>query len=86
MIFDFYNQLKITNGRRYFMDIIRRLQNSEYFIEPFPKDTMVTMAYVPFQNAGELYAPEQALCRGTLFPELDKPFEPGQRNGGNCND
>ena len=54
--------------------------------EYLPKDTTVTMAYVPFQNAGELYAPEQALCRGTLFPELDKPFEPEKRNGGNRND
>ena len=49
---------------------------------PLPDDTVVAMAYVPYQNAGRLYAPEQALASGTLFPELNKPFEPGRKSGG----
>lgn len=34
----------------------------------------LAMAYVPMQVWGKVYDPETALCRGTLFPELDKPF------------
>lgn len=42
----------------------------------------LTMAYVPFQgNCNELYDAETALHRGTIFPELDKPF-----TGGNCHE
>ncbi|MBQ3081537.1 MAG: spore coat associated protein CotJA [Clostridia bacterium] len=35
---------------------------------------VLAMAYVPWQEWGELYDEEKALCRGTLFPDLDKPF------------
>ena len=35
---------------------------------------VVAMAYVPWQEWGELYDEEKALARGTLFPDLDKPF------------
>ena len=38
--------------------------------ENFP----VAMAYVRWQKLDEMYPPELALSRGTLFPELDKPF------------
>lgn len=42
----------------------------------------LTMAYVPFQgNCNELYDVETALHRGTIFPELDKPF-----TGGGCHE
>lgn len=34
----------------------------------------IAMAYVPWQRWGEVYEPEKALCRGTLFPALDLPF------------
>lgn len=32
------------------------------------------MAYVPWQEFKDLYSAEKALCRGTIFEELDKPF------------
>lgn len=32
------------------------------------------MAYVPFQTWRKVYDPSVALDRGTIFPELDKPF------------
>ena len=32
------------------------------------------MAYVPWQRLDEMYTPGTALERGTLYPELDKPF------------
>lgn len=40
----------------------------------FPMNTALAMAYVPFQQSGEVYSCEKGLARGTLFPCLDKPF------------
>lgn len=40
----------------------------------FPDDTVVAMAYVPFQLDTTSYSAEKALCEGTLFPVLNKPF------------
>lgn len=34
----------------------------------------LAMAYVPIQAWGDTYTPARALCRGTLFPQLDLPF------------
>lgn len=42
---------------------------------PFPAVTPVAMAFVPFQQTPEVYDDMKAFCRGTLFPDLDKPFE-----------
>ena len=39
-----------------------------------PNNQSLAMAYVPQQNWRNLYSPEVALNRGTLFAELDKPF------------
>ena len=39
-----------------------------------PADAAVTMAYVPFQLDTARYGDEQALCSGTLFVDLNKPF------------
>ncbi|MCI5557603.1 MAG: spore coat associated protein CotJA [Dorea formicigenerans] len=33
------------------------------------------MGYVPWQNLHTLYEPDKALQVGTIFPELNKPFE-----------
>lgn len=35
------------------------------------------MMYAPMQEFRKLYTPEEALCRGTLFCELDLPFRGG---------
>ena len=43
-------------------------------IDQFP----IAMAYVPWQRWGQIYPMEQALNRGTIFPELDKPFVMGR--------
>lgn len=64
------------------MDVIKELMNSEFYIKPIPEDAAVTMAYVPYQNAKSLYPSDKALCAGTLFPELDKPFDPEKAMGG----
>lgn len=40
-----------------------------------PKDASVTMAYVPLQLTVEAYKSQEGLAKGTLFPQLDKPFK-----------
>lgn len=51
------------------------LNKSNKMIPPIPSDASVTMAYVPFQQQAVTYEEEKdALCEGTLFPELNKPF------------
>ncbi len=43
------------------------------------ENTGLAEAYVPFQCYTESYRPMEALKRGTLFPELDKPYHKGKR-------
>lgn len=65
-------------------DLFFEMKEKEYGISPFPEDTALAMAYIPYQNAKKIYSPEEGLCSGTIFPELDKPFEPNCR--GDIND
>ena len=37
----------------------------------------LAMTYSPWQQWEAVYEPEVALCRGTIFPSLDKPFLKG---------
>ncbi|MCL2054063.1 MAG: spore coat associated protein CotJA [Oscillospiraceae bacterium] len=47
-------------------------------ISPFPPETPIGMAYVPFQQ-WEAPLPENiALEKGTVFPSLFLPFERGR--------
>ncbi len=39
----------------------------------------LAMVYTPVQHFQRLYSPEDALKRGTLFEELDKPLWEGER-------
>ena len=39
-----------------------------------PSDTVVAMAYVPFQQFRSVYGAEDGLRNGTMFPCLNKPF------------
>ncbi len=41
------------------------------------KNAVLAMAYVPMQSLNVVYTEEDALCQGTLFPDLDKPFHRG---------
>ena len=34
----------------------------------------LAMVYAPYQHFKDIYEAGEALCRGTLFGELDKPF------------
>ncbi len=51
-----------------------RFRRSE---QPFPDDYSVAMAYVPVQTDTTVYDEMQALCEGTLFAALNKPFMRG---------
>ena len=42
-------------------------------------DSSLARAYVPFQFMNQVYSKEEALKRGTLFPELYKPYKYGKR-------
>lgn len=39
----------------------------------------IAMAYVPMQQWKTTYSPSEALCNGTVFPELNLPFKGGCR-------
>ncbi len=39
-----------------------------------PKDATVTMAYIPLQESLDTFSTEEGLAKGTIFPQLDKPF------------
>ena len=57
------------------MKDLMRITAFEYGIKtPLPDDTVVAMAYVPYQQSGKICSPEQGIVSGTLFPELNKPF------------
>ena len=44
-------------------------------VSRFPEKTPIAMAYVPMQKAPIMYENlEDAFKKGTIFPELDKPF------------
>ncbi|MGN0585391.1 MAG: spore coat associated protein CotJA [Ruminococcus sp.] len=48
-------------------------------MSPFPKETPIGMAYVPYQQWEQTYDAKEGFSRGTIFPELDLPFA-----GGDC--
>lgn len=43
-------------------------------LSALPADAATTMAYVPFQTDKTTFDDETALCKGTLFVNLYKPF------------
>ena len=46
-------------------------------VSRFPARTPLAMAYVPFQEWGEVYDDDEAISYGTLFPDLKLPFSKG---------
>ncbi|NPV70214.1 MAG: spore coat associated protein CotJA [Firmicutes bacterium] len=39
-----------------------------------PRRISLGEAYVPYQVYGPTYGPAEALCAGTIFPELYRPY------------
>jgi len=58
------------------MSNVDRMENENVF----PVHVSLAMAYVPYQPFENLFDPETALRRGTLFKAFDLPFYGG--NGG----
>lgn len=50
-------------------------ESADSTMTALPDITATTMAYVPFQLDLSYYSASKALCRGTLFCDLDKPFK-----------
>ena len=48
----------------------------------FPSKTPLGMAYVPFQQWGDMFPEDEGFEKGTIFPELDFPF----MNGGEADE
>ncbi|HRR77944.1 MAG: spore coat associated protein CotJA [Ruminococcus sp.] len=79
-LFDNIDGLLIRERENYLEDtekIIRPDNNS--ISSRFPENTPLAMAYVPYQQWGDVYDDDKALTQGTLFPELDLPFKGGSR-------
>ena len=45
-----------------------------YIVPTFPRNPVVAMAYVPYQNPKAVYTASYGLQKGTMFPCLNKPF------------
>jgi len=46
----------------------------KYSYPVFPPSTKLARGYFPFQQLNCVYPPMQGLNRGTIFPELDRPY------------
>lgn len=46
-----------------------------YYEESKIREKELAKAYVPFQYMNQVYSAEEALRNGTLFPELNRPYE-----------
>lgn len=56
--------------------------NGDYCM-PSPRNInsgILTLAFVDSQPLDTVYQTDMAFCRGTLFPNIDKPFYGGMRN------
>ncbi len=71
MDYSYFDVMKMRRAAAYPQQNIQ----PEYISGRFPAETPLAMAYVPFQTFEKVYEAEQALNRGTLFPELDFPLE-----------
>lgn len=70
---DCHSQAEMRNQTEMHNQAEMRKQSNSV-MTAFPEDYALAMAYVPFQMSNETYDAEKALCQGTLFPVLDKPF------------
>ena len=45
---------------------------------PFPANPILAQSYVPWQTMNKTFIPEVGLKMGTIYPELVRPYCPGQ--------
>ena len=68
------------NENGYYTDNTNNGYNMNIRTENAPRQ--LAMVYSPYQHFKELYSLDKALERGTIFAQLDLPFEGG--NGEGC--
>lgn len=77
---DIYNQLRAVEQND--TNVVPECYfNSDYCVKT-PQDFnngILTMAFVDMQPLNSVYETEDAFCRGSLFPNIDKPFWGGKR-------
>ena len=73
------NRMTNMTGNNPYRGISSRTASMAYDNVPYrAKDNYVVgMAYVPWQTWMNVYEPCKGLSQGTIFPDLDKPFEGG---------
>ncbi|WP_202710013.1 spore coat associated protein CotJA [Sporosalibacterium faouarense] len=55
------------------------MHNGNMPLSPYSKPGVeLAEGYFPFQVMGKVFKPKEALCKGTLFPELYKPYKVGK--------
>jgi hypothetical protein len=61
------------------MMIVERKQKEERLMGRKPYTSLeLAQAYIPYQYYTDSYTPKEALRKGTLFPELYRPYLPGK--------
>lgn len=53
---------------------------------PMIEQPELAKAYMPYQQYSASYPPEEALEKGTMFPELYRPYHKEDRYGRGCHD
>lgn len=72
------NNMNMTNNCQYRNAYGRQMSSGNGNIPYRTKENFVVgMGYVPWQYWRNVYEPCKGLSRGTIFAELDKPFEGG---------
>lgn len=51
--------------------------DDDYNDNVFPENPMLAQSYVPIQTMDEVFKPCYGLKKGTIFPKLVSPYEPG---------
>lgn len=59
------------------MDIDVDIGRDSEGVSLYAKEKTLARAYIPFQKPGRLFHPEEALIKGTVYPELYSPYKPG---------
>lgn len=59
------------------MDNLNDMNNMNAPDNMMPQHMVLAMAYVLMQQLNEVYETDKGFTRGTIFPELDKPFLAG---------
>lgn len=76
MDFSMFENMRFSNDHQRTVNNSMASQSVPGGISCFPAETPLAMAYVPMQQWSEVYDEAEAFSAGTLFPELNLPFEP----------